>query len=265
MTTTSRKSGFFLIGGKANTCYASFLELAGGPDANIIVIPHASGVPIEASADVRAAFAKLGAINVTVLKQPSRFAAALAAVLYKLGASRLSRLVSCTSIPQGTDAVYISGGDQERLVQRLGPDGAAALKAFSVSGGLISGTSAGAACMGDWMITGGMTDGVIRPDSLRTGRGLGLIPRMVFDTHMRRNRYNRPIVALATLDIDAAIGLDEDAAVWIDNSVATVFGVGNVWFHRRTTYFSVNFSEGNYAGLDLIVGAAGDSFVDWTH
>jgi cyanophycinase len=261
VNTSSRKSGFFLIGGKANTCYASFLELAGGKDANIIVIPHASGVPTEAAADVTDALTKLGATNITVLKPPSKFAAGLAAVLYMLGAKRLSRMVSDTPIPEGTDAVYISGGDQERLVQKLGPGGIAALKSFIATGGLIAGTSAGAACMGNLMIKGGMSDGVIRANSLKTGKGLGLVARLVFDTHMKRNRYNRPIVALATLDIDAAIGLDEDTGVWIDSGVAVVIGVGNVWFYRRHTDFKVNVLTGSASGVDVLVCTAGGSFI----
>ncbi len=260
MNTSSRKSGFFLIGGKANTCYASFLELAGGKDANIIVIPHASGIPTEAAADVTEALSKLGATNLRVLKPPSRFAAGLASVLYKLGAKGLSRMISDTPIPEDTDAVYISGGDQERLVQKLGLGGIAALNTFSASGGLISGTSAGAACMGNLMITGGMKDGVIRANSLRTGKGLGLIARLVFDTHMKRERYNRPIVALATLDIDAAIGLDEDTGVWIDRGVAVVMGVGDVWFYRRHTDFKVNVVDGTAVGVDVTVCTAGGSF-----
>jgi cyanophycinase-like exopeptidase len=115
--------------------------------------------------------------------------------------------------------------------------------------------------MGDLMITGGMSDGTIRAKSLRTGKGLGLIARFVFDTHMKRKRYNRPIVALATLDIDAAIGLDEDTGVWINNGVATVSGVGNVWFYRRGRDFDVNLKDGTPVGVDVIVCTAGGSFV----
>ncbi len=260
MDTSNRPGGFFLIGGKSNTCYATFVELAGGPDANIVIIPHASGIPAEAAADVVEAFAKLGATNVAVLKPPSRFAVKVAKALWKLGAKRLSRLVSDTVLPDGTDAVYISGGDQERLVEKLGPGGIAALEAFNAGGGLIAGTSAGAACMGNHMINGGMKDGFIRADSLLTATGLGLTKRIAFDTHMKRDRYNRPIVALSVLDIDAVFGLDEDTGVYIKDGLAVVYGVGNVWFYRRGADFNVDFSAGSAHGVDVVVRTAGGVF-----
>ncbi len=261
MNTSSRSSGFFLIGGKSKTCYAVFLELAGGSDANIVVIPHASSVPDEAAADVVEQLTALGATHVTVLKTPPRWRAVIASTLWKLGARRLSRLVSDTPIPTNTDAVYISGGDQGELVRRLGSGGVAALRDFSRRGGLISGTSAGAACMGNFMITGGMSDGEIRADSLRTGKGLGLTGRISFDTHMKRNRFNRPIVALATLDIDAAIGLDEDTGVHIDNGCARVYGVGKVWYYKRAADFNVDFSAGSSRGVEVQVCTAGGVFI----
>jgi len=260
MNTSSRQGGFFLIGGKSKTCDAVFLELAGGTDANIVIIPHASGIPAEAAGAVVESLGTLGARNVTVLTPPRRFIALVAGMLWKLGARRLSRLISDTSIPVGTNAVYISGGDQERLVDKLGPGGLAALQAFNAAGGLIAGTSAGAACMGNHMITGGMKDGVIRVKSLTTGKGLGLLKRISFDTHMKRNRYNRPIVALATLDIDAAFGLDEDTGVHIKDGVAVVYGVGNVWFYRRGVDFKVEFSAGTAHGVDVDVRTAGGVF-----
>lgn len=257
MQTSNRSGGFFLIGGKSKTCFAVFLKLAGGSGAKIVVIPHASSVPSEAAADVVEQFALLGARNVTVLGPPTLFRARVASFLWKLGARWLSRFVSDTVIPSGTDAVYISGGDQDQLVEKLGAGGIDTLRAFSRAGGLVSGTSAGAACMGNYMITGGMSDGAIRAGSLRTGRGLGLTGRILFDTHMKRNRFNRPIVALATLDMDAAFGLDEDTGVHITNGTASVHGVGKVWYYRRGADFGVDFSAGSAHGVNVEVLTAG--------
>ncbi|HEY9730409.1 MAG TPA: cyanophycinase [Drouetiella sp.] len=260
MKPSSRSGGFFLIGGKSNTCYAVFLELAGGCDANIVIVPHASSIPGEAAADVVAQLASLGARNVSVLTPPSRWRARIASVFWKCGARRLSRMISDTPLSSDTDAVYISGGDQTHLVDKLGAGGVAALHAFSNAGGLICGTSAGAACMGDFMITGGMKDGVIRAGSLTTGKGLGLTGRTLFDTHMKRNRFNRPIVALASLDVDDAFGLDEDTGVHIQDGKARVYGVGKVWYYRRTASFRCDFSSGTCTGVDVEVRTAGGVF-----
>lgn len=260
METNNRPGGFFLIGGKSKTCFATLVNLAGGVDARIVVIPHASGVPDEASADVLEALGKLGVTQASVLRPPSRLRARLAAGLWNIGLKRLSRFVSDTCIDRNVDAVFITGGDQSRLVELLGPGGIAALERFSQDGGLISGTSAGAACMGYHMITGGMRDGKIRPDSLKTGKGLGLMKRISFDTHMVRDRFNRPIVALATLDIDGAIGLDEDTGVHIVGPHATVYGVGKVWYYRPTEAFACDLESGTYGGLQVRECTAGDTF-----
>src|SRR6185369_8266874 len=100
-----------LIGGAADTCYADFLREAGGADAKIVVLPHASGVPDEAAQNVVDALKALGATNVSVL-MPKKT---------RLGRRRFS-------IPRGTKALFITGGDQTRLVERLGESGKIAIK-----------------------------------------------------------------------------------------------------------------------------------------
>lgn len=241
MTNTNRQTGeFLLIGGAADTCFASLLQLAGGKDAHILVVPHASRAPRQSANAVQAALRKLGATNVSVVMPRSRF-----------------------TIPGGTRAVYIAGGDQLRLVRLLGDAGLALVKQFLYEGGLVAGTSAGAACIGVDMIAGGMSDGVIRKGALVSGSGLGLLSRVVFDTHFRqRSRFARAVVALNEFWVDVAVGLDEDSAVHIRSGRAQVLGAGHVWVFRRGPNFKSDTSKpvGSATNVDVSILSAGDSF-----
>lgn len=195
----------FLIGGAAESCVETFASLSGGAGANIILIPHAT---LDAEENSQA----------------------LRARLLELGCGRISTIMPGTELAITSDvtAVYMLGGDQSRLVELLGPAGRLALKRFHHRGGLIAGTSAGAACAGKFMITGGMRDGKLVYGALETGRGLGLMDNVIVDTHFtERGRFNRLVYALS-LGRLTGIGLDEDTAVLIDGTGrASVFGAGH--------------------------------------
>lgn len=210
----------FLIGGRSDQCVAHFVALAGGASANVLVVPHASSVPDEVSAEFAATLAGHGVQNITcaVAGEP---------------------LV----IAPGVTGVYMCGGDQAELVRLLGEDGAENLRRFHAAGGLIAGTSAGAAAIGVDIITGGMSDKQLRVGSLDLGKGLALCHEVVVDTHfLQRARFNRLIAAVVQFPKALGIGLDEDTALLIESSVnagkkknplpkMTVYGVGHVWFY----------------------------------
>ncbi len=86
----------FLVGGRAATCVADFPTLAGGVEANIVVLPHASDYQVEVAQEMLEALQKLGARNVRVVRHGDKLSL------------------------DGVDAVPIQGGDQSSLVDRLG-------------------------------------------------------------------------------------------------------------------------------------------------
>ena len=210
----------FLIGGKADQCVAHFVALAGGAAANILVVPHASSEPLIVAAEFVEELVGLGVQNFTcaVAGEPLVIAAEVT-------------------------AVYMCGGDQAELVRLLGEDGAENLRRFHAAGGLIAGTSAGAAAIGVDIITGGMSDKQLRVGSLETGKGLALRHDVVVDTHfLQRARFNRLIAAVVQFPKALGIGLDEDTALLIEPCVnagkkknplpkMTAYGVGHVWFY----------------------------------
>lgn len=199
------KGTLFLIGGAADSTLADFVKLAGADKANIAIITHASAEPDKAGDEMANAFASLGVKHTTVI-QPG----------HKGG------------LPKDTNAVFICGGDQNRLTRLLDDPLPKQLKSFLNDGGLIGGTSAGAAAAVKTMIAGGMSDKIVRPNSLRLADGLGLLDGMVIDTHVgERSRDCRSMVVVTMLDDVLAVGLDEDTAIYISNGKAVVYGKGH--------------------------------------
>jgi len=198
----------FVIGGAADTCLVEFARLAGGGDAHVVILPHASGDPQGAADSVTEGLKAAGVVNITVIMP---------------GAPLV--------IPAGTTAVFMTGGDQNRLVSLFTAADLAALLAFAHGGGLVGGTSAGAMAMSDIMIGGGLNQD--DPD-LMVRIGLGLLLKIIIDTHFaQRQRFLRPAGALAVRpQCVGAIGLDEDTAVLIQGTHVRVFGKGKAWVYR---------------------------------
>ncbi len=209
---TTPKGSLYLIGGSADSCLKDLVDLAGGTKANIVIIPHASSIPADAADEMANAFSSLGVKNTQTILPGSK-----------------------VGLPAGATAVYICGGDQNRLMRLLEPQLIEQIQKFYMDGGLVAGSSAGAAAASPVMIAGGMTDGQIRKDSLRTAKGLGLLPGTIIDTHVReRSRHDRSAVAVTIVDDVIAIGLDEDTAIYVKDGKAKVFGKGYARVYRRT-------------------------------
>lgn len=211
MKTSAKR--LFLIGGKAKDCVSHFVKLAGGADPHVVILSHASGIPRQVGNELQQELQALGVKRVTIITPRS-----------------------AQVLPEDADAIYMTGGDQLRLVRLLHRGGLyPQVKAAYDRGVLIAGgTSAGAAAAAQHMVAGGMVDSVLRPGSLRLAQGLGLLLGVVIDTHFaQRDRFNRMRAAVATITNTVAVGLDEDTAVLIRDGHCTVYGRGQAHFFRR--------------------------------
>lgn len=105
-------------------------------------------------------------------------------------------------------AVWFGGGDQGRITAAYrGTLFEKELRKLHARGGVIGGTSAGAAVQSDPMITGGST-------KAETGPGLGLLPGFVIDQHfVARNRQKRLAGVIADHPGLVGLGIDESTAV----------------------------------------------------
>lgn len=123
---------------------------------------------------------------------------------------------------QEATAVWFSGGDQNRLIDAY--RGTLVEKEFHnllERGGVIGGTSAGAAIMSDLMIEGGKDAGV------KTGPGFGFVKGIVVDQHFaNRNRQPRLRHVLSQHPTFSGLGIDEGTAAVIRGGEIKIFGAG---------------------------------------
>jgi cyanophycinase len=135
-------------------------------------------------------------------------------------------------------SVYFTGGDQSHLLGALRQHGAEtpllqAMRACGARGGLIAGSSAGAAVMSRLSILGGtsleaVVHGVAAEPSvpgLLLGEGLGFFPFGVVDQHfIQRGRIGRLLVAMAASGTRYGFGVDENTALLTEGTQLRVVG-----------------------------------------
>ncbi|MBB6245320.1 cyanophycinase [Rhodanobacter sp. A1T4] len=202
-----------------------FVELCGGSDANIVVIPTASQLA-DTGERYEKLFTGLGVGEVGVLDFDMRRDTE--------EKNRLARLDQATGI-------FFTGGNQLRLSTMLGGTPVAQrIRALNARGVHVGGTSAGASILSEHMIAFGKEGLSPTAGSVRLAPGLGLTNRFIIDQHFsQRDRLGRLMAALAYNPYAVGIGLDEDTAAFIrpDNTVevegsgsVTVLDAGNLQF-----------------------------------
>jgi cyanophycinase len=200
-----------LVGGGATpeVILDRFLQLAGGKHAHLVVIPTAS---IKADRpDQLKSFGYWRAQDVASV------------VLLHTRKREQANDREFTKALQDATGVWISGGDQSKLVEAYrGTVVERELHHLMARGGVVGGTSAGAAVMSSVMITGGNT-------APQVDAGFGLLPGVVVDQHlMRRNRVPRLLSALTTHPGYFGLGIDEQTAVVVKGHTLTVLGDATV-------------------------------------
>jgi cyanophycinase len=143
---------------------------------------------------------------------------------------------------RAADAIYMTGGDQVRLTSVIG--GSPLLEAMQErydGGGIVAGTSAGAAAMSSTMIAGG-DDGTMRKGSVRMAPGLGFVKSCIIDTHfLDRGRVGRLLEVVASNPGHVGLGVGEDTALLVrDGHLVEVVGSGIVVVVDGTTMRSTN-------------------------
>jgi cyanophycinase len=179
-----------------------FVQLAGGANADIVVIPTASQLR-DTGARYERLFGELGAERVSAIDFDTRRDAEEPA--------RIARL-------EQASGVFFTGGNQLRLTTLIGGTPVAkAVRALNASGVPVAGTSAGAAFISEHMIAFGDEGSTPIAGSVRLAPGLGLTNRFIIDQHFRqRDRLGRLLTALAYNPFAVGLGLDEDTAAFID-------------------------------------------------
>ena len=184
-----------------------FVKLAGGREADIVVIPTASQMRATGPRYERI-FGELGAGRVTSLDFDTR-----------RDCEEPGRL----EVLQRATGVFFTGGNQLRLSTLIGGTPVAkTVRQMNAAGVPVAGTSAGAAFISEHMIAFGDEGSTPIAGSVRLAPGMGLTNRFIIDQHFRqRDRLGRLLTALAYNPFAVGIGLDEDTAAFIapDNTV----------------------------------------------
>lgn len=129
--------------------------------------------------------------------------------------------------------VFLGGGDQVKLVATLsGTKTCSAMKALYRRGGVVCGTSAGAAALTALTMAGGEVDTEGNLVEQYIGPGFGLLGyEAIIDTHFsQRRRLQRLFVVIGGNPQLFGIGLDENTALVVRGEVGEVVGAGGVTF-----------------------------------
>ncbi|MEO7660329.1 MAG: cyanophycinase [Pyrinomonadaceae bacterium] len=193
-----------------------FLDLAGGEKAEVLIVPVASDFP-EFAADVYTqAFRNLGVANPRVLRATSRQDIVQADI---------------DKLTDGVTGVFMTGGDQMRLVSVLGGTKLAdkLRKMVRETDVVMAGTSAGAAAMSTTMIVRGEPSSHPHKNAVKLSPGLGFLKNIIIDQHFsERGRISRLVTAVSYNPYNLGIGIDENTAIILDGKgILEVFGQGS--------------------------------------
>ena len=192
-----------------------FVEVCGGSDARIAIIPTASELD-STGPRYRRLFQRLGTASPEVLDYRERADCE--------NPELLAILADATGI-------FITGGNQLRLSTILGGTPVASmLRKRNAAGVAIAGTSAGAAFVSEHMIAYGASGATPHAGAVSMAPGLGLTNRVIVDQHFRqRDRLGRLLTALAYNPFVIGLGLDEDTAAFIGpGSHVEIVGAGAI-------------------------------------
>lgn len=193
-----------------------FVQHCGGPQARIVVLTAASTVPQILWAGYERAFAALGVQHCVELGLSSREEADAPAAVREILAA---------------DGVFLTGGDQRRLLSVLGGSAVAeAMRRARAQRGLcVAGTSAGAAALSRQMLAGGRAPLLPEKDVVLLDEGLDLMPGAIIDQHFsERRRLARLMSAVAQHPQLLGVGIDEDTALVVERGAIEVVGTGAV-------------------------------------
>ncbi|TVR62950.1 MAG: peptidase S51 [Gemmatimonadales bacterium] len=198
--------------------WARFVELAGGPEARIVVIPTAGADDhFDDGWSGLEPLRRAGAVNVSVLHTRDRVIANDSAFTAPL---------------EEATGVWFPGGRQWRLVDAyLGTRVHEQLFGILDRGGVVGGTSAGASIQASFLVRGDPETNqvLLSPDY---EEGFGFLSHSAVDQHLLARGREEDLWELLALRPDLlGIGIDEGTALVIQGDRAEVIGVSQALFY----------------------------------
>jgi cyanophycinase len=230
MTSVAQAQTAIAIGGALRTdndaVWQRIVDEAGGPGARFAVFATAAGNPERSAGLIVAALNRRGAAAEAIPIAPNLKGADLAKNL------RDPELLAKVRAARG---IFFSGGAQELIVDTLLPGGEPtemllAIRAVIAGGGVVAGTSAGAAVMSRMMFRDAQDNHLILKGQWRAGkeydRGLGFVgPDLFVDQHfLKRGRIGRILPAMRALGFKRGLGVEENSAIVVKGDEVEVIG-----------------------------------------
>ncbi len=216
----SSARGFLIpIGGaerkrKSPTILRKFVDVCGGTEARIAIIPTASKLDTTGPS-YETVFERLGAARSRSVPFATR---------------KDCHNEEWLDVLRDSTGIFITGGSQLRLSRTIGGTPAAhELRSLYRSGVHIAGTSAGASYMSEHMIAFGDAGASPVTHMVAMAPGIGLTSDFTIDQHFReRDRLGRLLTVLAYNPFIIGMGLDEDTAAFIGpHGILEVVGSGS--------------------------------------
>jgi cyanophycinase len=193
-------------GGDANDAIvARTLELAGGRNAVVAVLPQSSALPDAGDSSVE---------------------------MWQKAGARAALKVTFDNLPEARRAIesatliWMSGGDQNRFMSAIAGTGLDDLiRARHAAGVTVGGTSAGAAILSKVMLTGDADLKGVGAGTTATAPGLALWSDVIVDQHfLARQRESRLISVVLDHPALVGVGIDEGTAVVVQGTQMEVVG-----------------------------------------
>lgn len=215
LTTGPEKGHLIIVGGNLSdpSIYTKFMELSGGPDAPIVIIPTAGNdeflIEQNGIESTKNRFKEHGFNNITVLHTRN---------------PEVANKVTFYEPIQKAGGVWFSGGRQWRLADAyLNTKTHEEFFKLLDRGGVIGGSSAGASIQASYLVRGDTKTNVVMMGDHE--EGLGFITNCAIDQHLLA--LNRQFDIFEILDAHTELlgmGLDENTAIVIHGDEFEVIG-----------------------------------------
>lgn len=206
------KGRLVIIGGGERTeeIMRKFVDLAGGTKATVVVFPMASSI----------------AETVGISQSEELKGLGVARSFYLNITRQQADNDSIVALLKDVTGIFFSGGDQVLLMNALlGSKMEARIKEIWRNGGVVGGTSAGAAVMSEVMITGEELLNKDKDASFHTllkgnvehKQGFGFITEAIIDQHfVVRKRHNRLIIKVLENPALLGVAIDESTSIIVE-------------------------------------------------
>lgn len=231
--TTGPEKGHLIIAGGAlrdEAVFNKFIELSGGSEALIVVIPTAGGVEVtdRVQQQIITQWKRRGANNIKVLHTTD---------------PKVSDTEVFAKIIDGAGGVWFPGGRQWRLADAyLNTKVHTKLNELLARNGVIGGSSAGATIQGSYLARGDTKTNTVMVGDHE--EGLGFVKNIAIDQHtLARNRHYDMFDILDVYPDLLGMAIDENTAVLVSGNSFEVLGEhyvlvydGTYWSQKSGKY-----------------------------